>query len=71
MILIIQANGRRLSNPALDKIAADADVEVWDYLTLGTGPQGQSDFVDAHHNEFASRVHGAVLRIIDDMQAKK
>lgn len=68
MVVIIQAGGELPTNPELDKIAALCDTDMWHHITLGIGPKGDGDFVNAYHEEFAAKIHRAVLRIIDEMR---
>lgn len=68
MIMIISANGRVPSALELSRIVDIFDVNDWHHLALGTGPNGDSNFVDANHEAFAAKVHSAVLKIIEQMK---
>ena len=68
MIVIVSAGERIPSNPELDKVTAFFGAETWHQITLGSGPQGDSDFVRHNDETFAEKLHSAVLRIIDEMR---
>lgn len=65
MIVLINAGKRIPSAPELDKMAEWCGTDNWGQTTLG---EGDANFVGIHYEKFSEKVHGAVLRIVDEMR---